>query len=73
MSKRIFYHLNDLDCNSSWFSQFNMIYYKKPELDEHAASVPEGDYVADLDALMYWLSIDARGELAFKEDAFSQR
>ena len=45
-------------------------HYKKPKLDENAAPVPEGDYVADPDAPMYYLSIDPRGELAFVENTY---
>ncbi|PAV31632.1 5-amino-6-(5-phosphoribosylamino)uracil reductase [Virgibacillus profundi] len=56
--------------NGKTTTEDNMTHYKKPELDEKAAPVPEGDYVADPDAPMYYLSIDARGELAFEENTF---
>ncbi|MEA4948047.1 MAG: RibD family protein [Petrimonas sp.] len=46
----------------------NMTFHKNPVLDENAPTVPEGDYVADPDATMYYLSIDARGELAFEQN-----
>lgn len=45
-----------------------MTSYKKPLLDEQAETVPEGDYVAFDSAPMYYLSIDAHGELAFEEN-----
>lgn len=46
----------------------NMTFYKKPDIDENAPIVPEGDYIAVDNAPMYYLSIDARGELAFEEN-----
>ncbi|MEG0749976.1 MAG: 5-amino-6-(5-phosphoribosylamino)uracil reductase, partial [Carnobacterium sp.] len=54
--------------NGKTTTEDNMTHYKTPKLDENAAPVPEGDYVADPDAPMYYLSIDARGELAFEEN-----
>lgn len=54
--------------NGKTTTEDNMTHYKKPMLNEQAAPVPEGDYVADPDAPMYYLSIDARGELAFEEN-----
>jgi len=56
--------------NGKTTTEDNMTHYKEPELDENAAPVPEGDYVVDPDAPMYYLSIDARGELAFEENTF---
>lgn len=56
--------------NGKTTTEDNMTFYKKPELDGNAAPVPEGDYVADPDAPMYYLSIDARGELAFEANTF---
>lgn len=56
--------------NGKTTTEDNMTFYKKPVLDENAAPVPEGDYVADPNAPMYYLSIDARGELAFEENTF---
>jgi len=34
-----------------------MTFYKKPDLDENAPVVPDGDYVANPDAPMYHLAI----------------
>lgn len=48
----------------------NFTFYKKPVVDENAPAVPEGDYIAVAAAPMYYLSIDARGELAFEENTF---
>ena len=56
--------------NGKTTTEDNMTHYKTPKLDRNAAPVPEGDYVVDSDAPMYYLSIDARGELDF-EDNFS--
>jgi riboflavin biosynthesis pyrimidine reductase len=56
--------------NGKTTTEDNMTFYKKPELDENAAPVPAGDYVADPDASMYYLTIDTRGELAFEENTF---
>lgn len=46
----------------------NMTFYKEPDVNEDAPTVPEGDYIANADAPMYYLSIDPRGELAFQEN-----
>lgn len=56
--------------NGKTSTEDNITHYKKPELDENAAPVPEGDYIADGDAQMYYLSIDPRGELAFDENTY---
>src|SRR5690625_2700841 len=56
--------------NGKTTTEDNMTFYKKPKLDENAASVPEGDYVADSNAPMYYLAMDTRGELAFEENTF---
>jgi len=54
--------------NGKTSTEDHVTFYKKTELDENAASVPEGDYVADPDAPMYYLAMDTRGELAFEEN-----
>ncbi|QQK74474.1 RibD family protein [Salicibibacter cibarius] len=56
--------------NGKTTTEDNITHYKRPELDENAAPVPEGDYVADPDAPMYYLAMDTRGELAFEENTF---
>lgn len=56
--------------NGKISTEDNITFYKKPELDEHAPLVPEGDYVADAKAPMYYLSIDPRGELAFEKNTY---
>lgn len=45
-----------------------MTFYKEPDVNEDAPTVPEGDYIAVADAPMYYLSIVPRGELAFEEN-----
>lgn len=44
----------------------NFTFYKKPELDENAPLVPDGDFVAQPDAEMYYVSIDPSGKLGWK-------
>ncbi|MFD1066582.1 dihydrofolate reductase family protein [Oceanobacillus locisalsi] len=56
--------------NGKATTEDGITHYKTPVLDENAPPVPEGDYVADADAPMYYLSIDPRGELAFEENTF---
>lgn len=56
--------------NGKTTTEDNMTFYKTPKLDEDAAPVPEGDYVADSNAPMYYLAMDTRGELAFEENTF---
>lgn len=45
----------------------NFTFYKKPQLDESAAPVPEGDFVARR-ANMYYISVDAGGVLGWEKD-----
>lgn len=54
--------------NGKTTTEDNMTFYKTLKLDEDAAPVPEGDYVADSNAPMYYLAMDTRGELAFEEN-----
>lgn len=44
----------------------NFTFYVKPELDENAQNVPEGDFVAQPDAGMYYVSVDFSGKLGWK-------
>ncbi len=43
----------------------NFTFYEKPELNEQAAQVPEGDFVAK-QAPMYYVSVDPSGKLGWK-------
>lgn len=45
----------------------NFTFYEKPELDEEAAPVPEGDFVARPEAGMYYVSVDPSGRLGWKD------
>ncbi|HIZ70994.1 MAG TPA: dihydrofolate reductase family protein [Candidatus Atopostipes pullistercoris] len=54
--------------NGKTTTEDNMTHYKEPKLEKNAPLVPEGDYINNPDAPMYYLSIDARGELAFEEN-----
>lgn len=44
----------------------NFTFCEKPELDENAQNVPEGDFVAQPDAGMYYVSVDPSGKLGWK-------
>lgn len=44
----------------------NFTFYEKPELDENAALVPDGDFIANPDAGMYYVSVDPSGKLGWK-------
>ena len=44
----------------------NFTFYEKPELDENAALVPDGDFIANADAGMYYVSVDPSGKLGWK-------
>lgn len=56
--------------NGKTSTEDNITFYKEPKLDKNAKTVPAGDYIANADAEMYYLSIDPRGELAFEENTF---
>lgn len=44
----------------------NFTFYEKPELDVNAGPVPEGDFVVQPDAGMYYVSVDPSGKLGWK-------
>ena len=44
----------------------NFTFYKKPELDESAPSVPQGDYIAQPEAGMFYVSVDPSGRLGWE-------
>ncbi|WP_068399167.1 dihydrofolate reductase family protein [Kribbia dieselivorans] len=44
----------------------NFTHYRAPVLDENAAPVPEGDFVAVSDAEKYYISIDASGRVGWE-------
>ncbi len=46
----------------------NFTLYKKPELDENALPVPQGDYIAEPDAEMYYVSVDPAGRLGWEKE-----
>lgn len=43
----------------------NFTMYRKPDLDENAPDVPEGDYVAVKGAKMHYVSVDASGRIGW--------
>lgn len=46
----------------------NFTFYEKPELDENAAVVPEGDFIIKADVPMYYVSVDPFGKLGWKSN-----
>lgn len=46
----------------------NFTFYKKPRIDENAEQVAEGDYIANAQAGMYYVSIDPNGRLGWEKD-----
>lgn len=46
----------------------NFTFYRKPELDENAPEVPEGDYIANADFGMYYVSVDPSGKLGWEKN-----
>ena len=44
--------------------------FRKPELDGTITSVPDGDFVARTDALLYYVSIDILGEIGWESGTF---
>ena len=46
----------------------NFTFYKKPALDETAPLVPEGDFVAEAHASMYYVSVDPSGKLGWENN-----
>ncbi|WP_058302720.1 dihydrofolate reductase family protein [Gorillibacterium timonense] len=46
----------------------NFTFYKKPELDDNAPAVPEGDHVAVKNAKMYYVSVDASGKIGWSSN-----
>ena len=46
----------------------NFTFYNKPELDEDAPIVPEGDFVADYLEKIHYISIDPSGVLGWKKN-----
>lgn len=51
----------------------NFTSHRKPDLDEDAPTVPEGDYVADSDAEMYYVSADASGKVGWQTNTLTYK
>ncbi len=49
----------------------NFTFYEKPDLDETALPVPQGDFVAQPDAGMYYVSVDPSGRLGWKQNTLT--
>lgn len=46
----------------------NNTFYRAPDVNESAAPVPEGDFLGDTNAPMYYVSIDPSGRLGWREN-----
>ena len=46
----------------------NFTFYEKPDLDENAAPVPEGDFINKAEIPMYYVSVDPSGKLGWKSN-----
>ncbi|SDD85935.1 hypothetical protein SAMN05216410_0281 [Sanguibacter gelidistatuariae] len=57
----------DAYLNGKESTQVNVTHYKVPDVDEYAAEVPSGDFLAEPDAGMYYVSIDGSSELRWEE------
>lgn len=60
-----FYH------NQGWLSgrvttDDNFTFYKKPDIDENAPTVPEGDFLAQPGFGMFYVSVDPHGKLGWE-------
>lgn len=63
--KEPFYH------HQGWLSgrvttDDNFTFYKKPNLDENAPAVPAGDFIAQPDFGMFYVSVDPHGKLGWE-------
>ncbi len=48
----------------------NFTFYEKPDLDENAAIVPEGDFIAEKTG-MYYVSVDPSGKIGWKKNTLT--
>lgn len=49
----------------------NFTNYRKPELDENAPTVPEGDFVAESHTDKYYVSVDPSGKLGWESNTLT--
>lgn len=49
----------------------NFTFYREPALDTDAPNVPEGDYVAEPNAGMYYVSVDPSGRLGWESNTLT--
>lgn len=49
----------------------NFTFYEKPELDETSAPVPEGDFIAQPDFGMFYVSVDLSGRIGWKKNTLT--
>lgn len=71
----VFYHIafgkNPYYRHQGWLSgrittDDNFTFYKKPALDKNAPVVPQGDFIANPNASMYYVSVDPSGKLGWE-------
>lgn len=46
----------------------NFTFYEKPDLDENAPAVPDGDFIVKAEVPMYYVSVDPSGKLGWKSN-----
>lgn len=56
--------------NGRMTAEDNVTFYRTPEVNEDAEPVPEGDFIAEPNAPMYYVSIDPTGRLAWQQNHF---
>lgn len=49
----------------------NFTFYKKPELDQNAPPVPDGDFIVNNTAKMYYVSVDPSGKLGWTKNTLT--
>ena len=49
----------------------NFTFYEKPDLNENDPKVPEGDFISEVDANMYYVSVDPSGKLGWKKNTLT--
>lgn len=49
----------------------NFTFYREPALEENPPAVPEGDFVAEPDAGMYYVSVDPSGRLGWESSTLT--
>ena len=81
-SGRLFYNLafgkDSYYGHQGWLSgrsttDDNFTNHQKPDIDEHAADVPEGDFIVESDLKKYYVSVDPSGKLGWKNNTINYK